>query len=126
VGVFTKYIFTHDTQGLKPMARIGKNQLIRLQETYKTDRAIARLYGISRQAVHQMRVKYNVQPSGSPIADRNIEIRKQYANGLTGAHIARRYNLSVSQVYRIVGGHTVDHTSAGERRKNSARDVKEN
>jgi Mor family transcriptional regulator len=44
---------------------------------------------------------------------------------LTGAHIARRYNLSISQVYRIVGGHTVDHTKAAVRQENQARNVKE-
>ena len=42
------------------MARIGKNQLIKLQKKYKTDEAIAKLYGITRQAVHRIRNKYGI------------------------------------------------------------------
>ena len=84
------------------MARIEKNQLIKLQSKYKTDEAIGRLYGISRQAVHQLRNKYGMPPIADRLSDRDDEIRKLYASGTTGARIAKKYKLSLSQVYRIV------------------------
>ena len=38
------------------MAKINKSQLIKLQGKYVTDDAIGKLYGISRQAVHRLRI----------------------------------------------------------------------
>jgi len=44
------------------MAKINKSQLIKLQSKYVTDDAIGKLYGISRQAVHQLRNAYGIPP----------------------------------------------------------------
>jgi hypothetical protein len=88
------------------MTRIGKNQLMKLQSKYRTDAAIARLYNISRQAVHQLRVKYGMPPVPSALIDRNAEIRRKYADGVTGVALAAKYDLSLSQVYRIVSMHS--------------------
>lgn len=86
------------------MARIGKNQLIKLQKKYKTDEEIGRLYNISRQAVHQMRAKYGIFPVQNRLNDRNQEIRRLYAEGVTAIKMSKKYKLSISQVFRIVRG----------------------
>jgi DNA-directed RNA polymerase specialized sigma subunit len=85
------------------MARISKQQLIRLQKTLKTDAAIGKKYGITRQAVHQLRQKYNLDYNRKKYQERNRKIAGLYKQGLTGVRIARKTGLSISQVYRIIG-----------------------
>lgn len=84
------------------MARISKNQLIKLQKKYKTDKSIGDLFGISRQAVHQLRIKFAVDPVDGKNDDRDTQIVRMYKSGTAGTRLARRFNLSVSQVYRII------------------------
>lgn len=84
------------------MPRISKNQLIKLQKKYKTDESIGQLYGITRQAVHQLRVRYRLAPVTDKNDERNKEVIRQYESGISGAKLARKYGLSLSQIYRIV------------------------
>ncbi|MGM0442630.1 MAG: hypothetical protein ACQEQV_00405 [Fibrobacterota bacterium] len=84
------------------MNRIGKKQLEHLQKKYRTDSAIAALYGISRQAVYKMRRKYGIPPAPSIRSKRNMHIRELAAQGVRPEIIARRFSLSVSSVYRII------------------------
>lgn len=84
------------------MARISKDQLVKLQKKYQTDDAIGKLFGITRQAVHQLRTKYNIDPVADKHADRNGEIVKLYNNGVSGTKIAQKYKLSISQAYRVI------------------------
>ena len=84
------------------MARIGKNQLVKLQKKYKTDEAIGKLYGISRQAVHQLRQKYEIEPVADKHQQRDEAIVQLYKDGMAGTKIARKFKLSVSQTYRII------------------------
>jgi DNA invertase Pin-like site-specific DNA recombinase len=87
------------------MAKISKGQLEKLQKKYKTDDAIGRLFGITRQAVHQLRTKYEVPPIDDKYDERNVDILKQYDEGTAGTKIAKKYNLSISQTYRIINEH---------------------
>ena len=84
------------------MAKISKSQLEKLQKKYKADSAIGKLFGITRQAVHQLRVKYGIKPILNKNTDRDSEIVKHYAKGTSGTALAKRYKLSVSQTYRII------------------------
>ena len=84
------------------MARISKGQLEKLQKKYKTDEAIGTLFGISRQAVHQLRNKYDIAPVRDKHAARNAEILREYRRGISGIKLARKYKLSTSQAYRII------------------------
>ncbi len=84
------------------MARISKDQLIKLQKKYKTDTAIGELYGISRQAVHQLRTKYGIAPVEDKTSDRDKEVIRLYTSGVPGTRIARKMKLSPSQTYRIL------------------------
>ena len=86
------------------MARISKQQLVKLQAKYKTDDAIGNLFGITRQAVHQLRNKYGIVPVGDKHEDRNNEIAKAYKTGMPGTTLAKKFKISVSQAYRIIRG----------------------
>jgi hypothetical protein len=86
------------------MTRISKQQLIKLQAKYKTDNAIGALFGITKQAVHQLRNKYGIAPIKDKHEERNNEIARAYTTGVPGTKLARRFKISVSQTYRIIRG----------------------
>jgi DNA invertase Pin-like site-specific DNA recombinase len=84
------------------MAKISKSQLIKLQNKYGTDQAIGELFGISRQAVHQLRGKYGIPYIKDKNTSRNSDIVKSFEKGASVAKIAQKCKLSVSQTYRII------------------------
>ncbi len=84
------------------MARISKAQLIKLQKKLKTDAAIGEQFGITRQAVHQLRKKYGIESSLADNPKRNAEIVSLYEKGVSGTALAKKYKLSISQTYRII------------------------
>ena len=84
------------------MAKISKAQLEKLQKKYKTDDAIGKLYGITRQAVHQLRTKFGIPPVADKHKERDEEILKAYNAGASGTALAKKYDLSISQTYRII------------------------
>ena len=84
------------------MARISKTQLIKLQKKLKTDAAIGEQFGITRQAVHQLRKKYGIESSLADNPQRNAEIVTMYGKGASGTTLAKKYKLSISQTYRII------------------------
>jgi DNA invertase Pin-like site-specific DNA recombinase len=84
------------------MARINKGQLIKLQRKYCTDAKIGDLYGITRQAVHQLRKKYGIDSSIADNPERNAKIVKLYKAGTSGTALAKKFDLSVSQTYRVI------------------------
>ena len=98
------------------MARISKTELIKLQKQLTTDEAIGKKFGITRQAVHQMRKAYGIDSSIVDNPARNKEIVVLYKNGKSGTDIAKKYDLSVSQTYRIIN-------EAGALRKRGAKAV---
>ncbi|MFP4418699.1 MAG: helix-turn-helix domain-containing protein [Chitinispirillaceae bacterium] len=86
------------------MARISKNQLIKLQKKYRTDQAIANLYGLTRQEVHRMRKMYDIAPVANRQTQRNIDIITLHEKGIAVSRIADKYGLSHAHVYRIIRG----------------------
>jgi len=84
------------------MARIGKKQLISLQKKYKTDEAIAKLYGLSRQAIHQLRKKYNIVTISDKHHERNNQILTLYNSGVSVIKLSKKFNLSTTHVYRLI------------------------
>ena len=84
------------------MARISKVELIKLQKTLKTDAAIGEKFGISRQAVHQLRQKYELDYNKGKNKERNEKIAALYKKGVAGTEIANQLDVSISQVYRII------------------------
>lgn len=84
------------------MATITKAQLEKLQKKLVTDAAIGAQFGITRQAVHQLRKKFGLESSLRDNPQRNQEIVKAYESGESGTALAKKYKLSISQTYRII------------------------
>jgi DNA invertase Pin-like site-specific DNA recombinase len=85
------------------MTRISKVELIHLQKKLKTDEAIGKKLGITRQAVHQWRKKYGIDSRRELNPARNKKILAMYKAGKAGTEIARKVGLGVSQTYRVIG-----------------------
>jgi len=80
----------------------SKAQLLALQKKFKADALIGAEFGISRQAVHQMRVKFGVPAIKDKFAKRNEAIYKAYSRGVEVSSLAVKYRRSTSQLYRIL------------------------
>jgi transposase len=76
--------------------------LIKLQKKLKTDAKIGEQFGISRQAVHQLRKKYGIESVIAKNVERNQKIVKAYKSGVSGTALAKKFKLSISQTYRII------------------------
>src|SRR5690554_2318189 len=84
------------------MARISKTELIRLQKKFKTDARIGEEFGITRQAVHQLRKKYGIASRTAGNPERNKEMVAMRESGHSVEAIAKKFKLSIPQTYRIV------------------------
>jgi len=84
------------------MAAVSKVQLVKLQENLKTDAAIGAKFGVTRQAIHQLRCKYGIKSVRDKHKERNEKIIGLYKKGKTGIEIAKGLDMSISQVYRII------------------------
>jgi DNA invertase Pin-like site-specific DNA recombinase len=86
------------------MPRISKTELIKLQKSLQTDAAIGKKFGITRQAIHQLRKKYAIDSRYAKNDERNEKVIALYKKGVSGTAIAEKMDLSVSQTYRIING----------------------
>jgi len=84
------------------MAKVNKQQLIALQKKLGTDQAIGEKLGVTRQAIHQLRNKYGIPSLIAKNNERNKKIVALYKSGKTGIEIAKKFDLSQSQTYRII------------------------
>jgi DNA invertase Pin-like site-specific DNA recombinase len=84
------------------MARISKAELVRLQKKFKTDARIGEEFGITRQAVHQLRKKYAIDSRTAANPDRNKEMVEMREGGQSVEAIAKKFKLSIPQTYRIL------------------------
>jgi len=73
-----------------------------LQKRFKTDSAIGAQFGVSRQAIHQQRVKFGIKAMAARNDERNALVVKSYKKGKAVKEIAKTLELSISQVYRII------------------------
>jgi DNA invertase Pin-like site-specific DNA recombinase len=99
------------------MARISKTELIKLQKKLKTDDAIGKKFGITRQAVHQLRKKYDIDSVIAKNDERNAKIIKAYKTGSSGTALAKKFDLSVSQTYRVINEVKKAAKKAAKKRK---------
>jgi len=99
------------------MARISKAQLIKLQKKFTTDAAIGEQFGITRQAVHQLRKKYEIESSLADNPERNSDIVKAYESGISGTALAKKFKLSISQTYRIINESKKSAKKSGKKAK---------
>jgi Mor family transcriptional regulator len=84
------------------MAKITKQELIKLQKTLVTDNAIGEKFGITRQAIHQLRKKFGIESRYNANPKRNAGIVAAFKKGIVGADLAKKFDLSISHVNRIV------------------------
>jgi len=84
------------------MPKVSKSQLIALQKKLTTDEAIGKKFGVTRQAIHQIRKKYGIASNYAKNPERNKKIVALYKKGTSGTVLAKKLRLSVSQTYRII------------------------
>lgn len=84
------------------MPRFSKTELIKLQKSLKTDKAIGEKYGLTRQAIHQFRKQYGIPSLQAKNDKRNAYIISLHKKGLSGVKIAKKVGLCVSQTCRII------------------------
>lgn len=94
------------------MALITKDALIRLQKQLKTDALIGEKFGVSRQAIHQLRDKYGIESVIAKNDIRNQKILEAYKKGKPGTDLAEKFDLSISQTYRIINETNPQRSSA--------------
>jgi uncharacterized cupin superfamily protein len=80
---------------------IDKDQFELIQEKYKTDAAIGRAYGVSRQYIFQLRRKFGLKSSRLNNYSRNDEILHLLNSGKSRVEISKMMGLSYTQVCRI-------------------------
>ncbi len=98
------------------MARITKQELVRLQKKFKTDARIGEEFGITRQAVHQLRKKYGIESRTASNPERNQEILEMRSNGASVEAIAKKFKLSIPQTYRIIKETTTPKTKSAAKK----------
>jgi len=99
------------------MATISKQELVRLQKKYQTDARIGEEFGITRQAVHQLRKKYEIESVRRDMDERNENIVAMQNNGKKITEIAKKYDLSIPTIYRII--HKVESKASKKKSKKS-------
>jgi hypothetical protein len=95
-------VIHHIIKGASRMARISKQELVKLQKNLKTDAKIGAKFGITRQAVHQLRKKYAIESRTASNPLRNKKIVALHKTGKGVQTIAKQFQLSLPQTYRII------------------------
>jgi DNA invertase Pin-like site-specific DNA recombinase len=84
------------------MPCVSKPQLLNLQKTLKTDAAIGAKFGVTRQAIHQIRILYKVPSVREKNKDRNAKIIRLRKQGIPTVKLCKEFGLAISQIYRIL------------------------
>ncbi len=88
------------------MAQISRDQLKQLQKRYHTDAAIGNRLGVTRQMIYKLRRLYGIPAAEELHFKRNREIIHLYETGIEPIKLAVRFELSLTQIYRIVNPKT--------------------
>ena len=84
------------------MAKIKKSMLTSLQKKLITDTAIGSRFGITRQAVYQLRKRYGIPAVAGRNKVRNSDIVTRYHAGESVKSIAKRKKVSIFVVYSVL------------------------
>jgi DNA invertase Pin-like site-specific DNA recombinase len=84
------------------MPKISKDELVKLQKKLKTDAAIGKKYGVTRQSIHQLRKKFKIESSFANNSTRNTRIISLYKKGISVKALTKKFELSIAQVYRVI------------------------
>jgi DNA-directed RNA polymerase sigma subunit (sigma70/sigma32) len=83
-------------------AKISRAELIKLRKKFKTDPAVGKELGVTKQRVHQLRVIYGIPSTREGNKERNAKIISLRKQGATFTSIAKKMKLSIEHVRRIV------------------------
>ncbi|MGA2506100.1 MAG: hypothetical protein ABSF80_01310 [Chitinispirillaceae bacterium] len=86
------------------MPRLSKAELIKLQKKLTTDDAIGKKFGVTRQAIFQIRKQYGIASNYVKHPARNAKIVSFYKKGTSGTALAKKFDLSESHTYKIING----------------------
>lgn len=98
-------VLTHEAIQLllrKKLSELSSEEFLNLQKNFPTDEEIGDHFGVTRQAVHQMRKKLGIDSIRGNVGERDMCIRLDYSNGTSAPDLCKKYSLSQSQVYRIL------------------------
>jgi Mor family transcriptional regulator len=84
------------------MPRLSKAELIKLQKKLTTDDAIGKKFGVTRQAIFQIRKQYGIVSNYVKHPARNAKIVALYKKGTAGTALAKKFDLSESHTYKII------------------------
>jgi hypothetical protein len=79
-----------------------KEHLLNLQRKHKTDAAIGKAFGITRQAVYLWRLKHGIKSLRESTEERNYQIKKDFKEGLSVYKLVKKYKLSLSHIKRLL------------------------
>ncbi len=85
-----------------PPPRITRDELIKLQKKFITDKAIGEKIGISRNHAFIIRKKYGIPAILPDIPKRNAAIVALYKKGLIGRALADKFGLHLITIYNII------------------------
>jgi len=83
-------------------SKMTREWFLELRKNHESDGAIARVLGISRQAVYVYRLRFDIAVIKNKNTIRNGEIYSRYSGGESGPDLCKAFKLSMSQIYRIV------------------------
>jgi hypothetical protein len=84
-----------------PLSGITKSKFNKLRKSIGSDKGIGRKYGVTRQAIYNLRVRLNIPPTRTPdsLEKRNIKICADFKKGIPVLVLAKKYKLTVVYVY---------------------------
>jgi len=92
------------------VSKIGKEQIVQLQKKHGSDQAIASRLGTSRQAIYKLRKEYGIPALKDRHLRRDSEIKRLHSTGISPIQLAVRFELSQTQIYRILNINKVRKT----------------
>lgn len=87
-----------------PMAGLTKKKLQTYVNKGMTDCMIGEMFGVTRQAVHQLRKRMGIASRTEVNEKRNAKMSAAYNRGWTVRRISEKFDVSISQTYRILHG----------------------
>ena len=84
------------------LSKLSRNDFLTLRKTFKSDAKLAEKLSCTRQYIARLRKKFGIPNTRSNIQERNEEILMSYKSMDSGIDIAKKFRLSISQIYKII------------------------
>jgi transposase len=87
---------------MKKVEVIQKEEMIDLVKVFKSDKAIAELYGVSKKTIFRKRKKLGVVSGKANNPKRDRGMYQMYKEGAKVKEISKAFSMSITQTYRIL------------------------